>query len=699
VSFLVPGALWVLGLVAVPIVIHLFNRRRFRTVEWAPMEYLRQAFRKHRRRLRLEELLLLLVRTAFVALIALALARPSTSRPGWPWRHLDAPVARVVILDDSLSMGYRSAAGVAFERARHAALTLLEAWPDTDAVVILAATSPERPLSSAGRDLARAAIASAGLSDAACSMGACLAAAGRQLAQATEQTREVVLLTDLRKAGWDAGVAPAAEALARTGARLRVIDVGTESVDDVALVALEARQSAVFPRQPVQMTAKIRNGGQEAFGPASATLRTGTQERSLPIPRIGPGDEAPVTFTVSFDSPGAHPVEVTLPDDPLPADGLRLAVVWVRDALDIVVVDGNPSPQPFEGASDFVAAALGVGDLPVRVRVETDSEWLSRPPEAADLLVLCNLSSMPPAQAGHLESLVRRGMGVIVFPGDQVDPEAWNDRLHRGGRGILPVPISASRDGSFSGLAVMEVEPNPLAALKNVAPGTLSAIRGRRHMPLETAPESPAHVLAAFGGAGGAPAIVEATAGIGRVVVFSTTADRAWSDWPIDPSWVLAVRETAFWAARRGPTGLEREAGPRFDFRPEGRVTAPRLRVLGEDQDRAVEVRDDADGPVLHGGTALRAGAYDLAWTAENGAAIRRTVAVNPAASEASLARWDREGFRRFLGPLETDVLTDADLDAKERETVRELWRTLIWAAVVLFFAEGILTAHLGKAG
>jgi hypothetical protein len=364
-----------------------------------------------------------------------------------------------------------------------------------------------------------------------------------------------------------------------------------------------------------------------------------------------------------------------------------------------VVVDGDPSANPFEGESDFVAAALGVGELPVRVRVENDSEWLSRPPEAADLTVVCNLSSMPPSHAEQLDALVRRGMGLMVFPGDQVDPEAWNDRLDRGGRGILPAPMAVPRDGSFAGLAVGESEPSPLAPLRHLAAGALSGLRARRCMPIVPRPESAVRVLAQWGGPAGSPAIVDAAAGAGRVVLWATTADRAWSDWPVDPSWVLALRETAFDAARRGPAGLEREAGPPFVARPEGRATQPKLRVSGEDQERAVEIRTDEQGPALHGGPAVRAGTWALSWVAENGAEVRRTFAVNPAASESDLARWDREGFRKFVAPLETDVMTDSELDKSARDAVRELWRTLITGAAVFFLVESLLTAHLGKAG
>ena len=314
-----------------------------------------------------------------------------------------------------------------------------------------------------------------------------------------------------------------------------------------------------------------------------------------------------MTFPVSFDRPGAHPVSVTLPEDALPADGLRLAVVWVREKLDVVIVDGEPSVQPFESESDFVAAALGVGELPVRVRVAHDSEWLSQPPEASDLTILCNLASMPPAQAAHLEALVRRGMGLMIFPGDQVEPDAWNDRLDRGGAGILPAPLSPPRDAGLTGIVVGEAMPSPLDPLRRLAPGALSSIKARKCLELSQRVDPSTRVLARWAGPAGAPALVDRAAGAGRVVLWATTADRAWSDWPIDPSWVLAVRETAFDAARRGPPGLEREAGPELAFRPDGRVTHPRLRVAGEDQDRAVEVREEPDGVTLRCGPADRA--------------------------------------------------------------------------------------------
>ena len=62
--FLNSALLWGLGLASIPLIIHLLFRRKFRRVEWAPMRYLKLTIQRNRRRIQIEQLLQLLVRTA-----------------------------------------------------------------------------------------------------------------------------------------------------------------------------------------------------------------------------------------------------------------------------------------------------------------------------------------------------------------------------------------------------------------------------------------------------------------------------------------------------------------------------------------------------------------------------------------------------------------------------------------------------------
>src|SRR4029450_7265900 len=79
------GSAWMLGWAAaglLPILIHLWSRRKFREESWAAMEFLLAAMRKNARRIQLEQWLLLAVRTAILLVLALALADPQLSLLG-----------------------------------------------------------------------------------------------------------------------------------------------------------------------------------------------------------------------------------------------------------------------------------------------------------------------------------------------------------------------------------------------------------------------------------------------------------------------------------------------------------------------------------------------------------------------------------------------------------------------------------------
>src|SRR5437879_7469076 len=114
-SFLAPYMLWGAVAAGVPIALHFFFRSRYRRVPWAAMKFLLTSIEQTSRRLRFQELLLLLARVALLVLLALALARPSSTAGGGS--HGEA-VDAVFVLDNSLSMDARDGPATRLERAK-----------------------------------------------------------------------------------------------------------------------------------------------------------------------------------------------------------------------------------------------------------------------------------------------------------------------------------------------------------------------------------------------------------------------------------------------------------------------------------------------------------------------------------------------------------------------------------------------------
>src|SRR5258708_5622353 len=123
-SFFWAGAVCAAG----PVIIHLLNRRRYRVVQWAAMDFLRQAMKRNRRILRIRDLLLLILRTAAVLLFGAALARPYFARRQEQFDDRQ-PLHAVIVIDNSLSMAYESLEGSLLDKAKDRARELIERLP------------------------------------------------------------------------------------------------------------------------------------------------------------------------------------------------------------------------------------------------------------------------------------------------------------------------------------------------------------------------------------------------------------------------------------------------------------------------------------------------------------------------------------------------------------------------------------------
>ena len=269
-TFLSAGLLGGLLLATVPIIIHILNRRRFQVIDWPPMKYLKLTLKKNRKRIRIEQMILLAMRVLAVVLLILAVARPVISQgslsklmPG------KARVSRVIVIDDSLSMGYTTAGRTAFEMAQQAASEVIKNAGGQDALTLVVTSAPERPLvkEASMQDGAKYAGMVAGLrvTDTANHWGETLEAVRTALGAATFSNKEVVILTDLRASGWGGGkggdedVTRAANELAAERVPVRIIDVGDRRTENVALTKFELEDAIPLPDQPMHLTATIEN--------------------------------------------------------------------------------------------------------------------------------------------------------------------------------------------------------------------------------------------------------------------------------------------------------------------------------------------------------------------------------------------------------------------------------------------------------
>ncbi|HEX5105241.1 MAG TPA: BatA domain-containing protein, partial [Pirellulaceae bacterium] len=483
-TWMVNPWLFVAGAAAVslPIIIHLLNKRKFKIVDWAAMEFLLDADKKNRRRIRLENLLLLLLRCLAVLLIALLLARPFLPTSVTAGLINAAQFERIVLLDDSLSMQARLGNLSAWDSAQKRLIDLtggLAQDQSADNSLTLFLTSrPNQPLFSAAHlsqdsiDEINVTIERLEAGDRPANLDAALKEVESYLSsQPGNVNRVVYLLTDLRRRDWkESDTAPEAPVkvlgwLSKLVQGCFVIDAGDD--EDRNLTITEVRPEGTL----VQGVASRFDVGVKNHGATDARdLRVKfSAGDALPvettIDRLGPGEETSVRFNFTF-SGGEEPTEDArrqLPprqvrvelltgrqgeDDRLQADSVAFFPARLVRGIPVLIIDGDPSADFGKAESFYLRRNLappGPTASGVAVQIITENEL-----EAADLgkyqvIFLCNNYRLGDKTAENIERLrkwVENGGGLVIMPGDQIDEHFYSEQYYKDGAGLSPVRLT-----------------------------------------------------------------------------------------------------------------------------------------------------------------------------------------------------------------------------------------------------------------
>ncbi|MBN1491302.1 MAG: BatA domain-containing protein [Phycisphaerae bacterium] len=753
-AFVTPAALAVgLGAASIPVLIHLLARRRFRRIRWAAMEFLLEAERHNRRRLRLEEWILLALRCLAVFLIGLLFARWYVQPEG-----LAAALGgttqtqRIVVLDDSFSMGARAGDTTRFGLGK-AALGRLAQWVQQespqDTLSVFLASQPTQPLMAdrtlreGGLDVLNTALAPAEPSQRGACMRESLDAVRAWLdAHGTTINAAVYVISDFQAREW---LAPASDADAEnsplasladwndTGRSLRVVllDVGQAEVENTVVTSLVPSQAQVVTGVPARFTATIAHHGRRAAEPTTLRVYVGQVSRApVPVPRIEPGQTITVPIEVSFPNAGAESLSVELPDDALPIDNRRHLAVDVLRHVRVLLVNGEPDTEVFNDEVALLAAALrpdGPVDSGNEIEVIDENTLEDINLGGYHVVILANVYRITEAVAQQLERFAEAGGGVLFFVGDQVDPDIYNRLLVREGAGLLPAPLGDVIEAPASGPGFAFTDPDLTHALwRPVAAADLPFFEGivtSRFLAcaVEATSSGPAtrpaigasetagavrsatRTLLAYDDADRHPALLECTFGQGRVVLCTTTADKEWTNLPDRFAFVVLMQDLVQAIARRGDEGTAAVVGSPIvlDLEP-GRYeprAVVRTPVFPVEPDVTIDARPTPGGTMQLTWThTAQSGAYRFDLHETGGPVVARLAAVNVDPLESDLAHADPDRLRQFgeAVPIEyvagDAMMRDASADART-----ELWPTVLLLIVAVLMVEHALAWWFGS--
>lgn len=690
--------LMLLGLlgIAIPVAIHLIGRRRAKRVPFAAIDFLLGSDRKLARRLRLRELLLLCARILVCLAIPLVLAKPYTACEQKGPLVERGPQAAVIVIDDSLASRAERGGERLIESARAQARTILRRLGPEAEVALLLTSSRDRGSTELSRDhvgLADAIAATAATYLPADTTGT-MRRAAKLLSESTHKRRTIYLLSALAATGFAEGELPW---VAGAGPTLYVIDLAESApIENAAVTGIAIAPDPNAGTRGIRVSADIANFGAETIEDRDVTLEIAHRVVSRARVTLRPGE----TLTKRFAAVMPRDVRraelvVSLSPDALPADDHRYAFAELRDQVEVLLVNGDPRTVRHDDELFYLDIALRPGD-------RTDSGFaiarttVEELPRAAlsrhDVVVLANARALPAKLVAPLVTFVEAGGGLLITMGSNVDPDRYNESM----AALLPQALQsvldtgfgkrgAERQGRALRLAKVEVAHPALTALGDDMSGVRDAAFSSVMLLGPTTKVDDRRVLARYDS--GAAAMVEGRIGAGRVLLYTSSIDRDWTDLPIHPGYLPLWQQTIGYLGR----GLAKvDAGPQLVGR------AATIAVAANDE--RVEVQGPGDRRIVVEGDRLAdrnrvqierldaPGFYQVATAAAGGDAQRRpeldlAINIDPRGS-------DTRRVRQL--PTETPAMDAGDAGERPKRRI-ELWHALAAALLLFLSIESLL--------
>ena len=702
-TFLNPIVLFGLAAAAIPILIHLLNLRKLRTIEFSSLAFLKDLQRSSIRRLKLRQIILLVLRTLLVLAIVIAFARPALrgSMMGLPAGKASA--AMVIVLDDSPSMGLRNERGTLFAQAQEAAEDILAQAGENDRIYLLPLSTlrSETEHPAEGRDAIGKALRERRVTSVSVPYHEAMAAARELLKDSPDAQREVYLLSDAQATQFE-GDSTLLQSDPRLG--VFVLTLRPSQTENLAAGQLELRSQILAPGRALEVACELSNYGASPVTGTVASLYLDGTRVAQQSATIGGNASQTITLTGIARRAGAIDGTVQVEDDQLEIDNRSYFTVAVPEELTILIAGASGAETRFPELALTLA-----GDTTIAARFSVTPLEESRLGFAQfgayDVVVLSGISRFSEAEAARLATYVREGGGLVLFPGATTDLQNFNRVL----LAALGIPEATLTDltgdntegESFLSFTMVDID-HPLFS------GMFEEERSRRSqgdLPIESpritrviSSRSTGHTI--IGLAGGASFLSEFRLGGGSVMTFGVDAGGTWSDFPFKGIFAPLLHQMMLYlSARTVPpqryeTGRPLELTLRTERAPDDVFF---LRSPGGIDERLIPSGSSISGTLrVRAAAPAETGFYRLLRRSSGTEKPLLTVAVNAPARESNLAGAPREVMRSFFEHNGVDPSRIRWISAADEvgQTVYEarfgvdLWKYFLVLALILAIAE-----------
>lgn len=676
-SFSSPAMLHGLWAALLPLAIHLLNRRRTVTVAFSNVALLQTLQQDRMRRVRLKQILLLILRTLVILFLVLGFARPTLKGASG---NGAMRTSAVLLLDRSLSMSYRVRDGTLFDRARDRVKEVLQLFDTQDDVRLFQVDDRVEEVRPGRPDRLAARLEVLKSTHRGTDFRSALDAALSHVSRSAIQNKELYVISDFLRNGW----AAVPDTLFR-GRDVSVfcIPVRLSEANNVGIRDVSPLEGILAAGSASTLRVSLTDYGGPVRLRAPVQVYLDGRRIGQQVIRTEPGASRRLHFRFAPERGGQVPLRVELGDDDLAADNVYTSVLNVPERIRVLLVAEN------EDEAYFVSKALEAGS------VQTVSVRTVRPDELnADLLyrtdaaLLFNVPRLPAGILKFMENRVRNGMGLMILLGDRVDFRFYNSALLPGLFPASLVGIEGS-PGQETTYHRLREPPSDHSIFKAIA--SAEGLRSPRfYAYIRIRLGETAKPVLRF--RNGDPALAETGVGAGRVMLFAAglNTDRRWTDLPLTGFFVPFIHRLNRYLAAGSPGQADYSVGDRV-YRNRSNVQAREaLLKPPKGEPRTIWPEQRGVQSVWPVGEVDIPGVWEI--YARDRLADRFAVRIDPDEGDPTPASQER--LKRVFGGARLRIVEPGASPAdaiREARGGTELWRHALGLAFILMIVEAIV--------
>jgi hypothetical protein len=690
-NFLNPFALLGLAAASIPLVLHLLNLRRLKVIDFGTLRFLHELQQKQVRKLRLQQMLLLIIRTLLVVFAVLALARPAI-KSTLPLVGTTSRSSIVILIDNSGSMEASDGSGPRILQAKKVAKDIIAGLKDGDEVVVL----PMAGVDNSQRvDFTRTFAAALEqvdalqLSGGSAHLPSALRSIREQLSRALHLHKEVYVISDGQasltwRAPEDTTAALAEDVslfLVRIGEGQKGIEQNL-SVDSINVVT-----KLLQPDKPIEIEAFVRNGSDKDVQGALVSLAFDGRRISQISADVPAGATKRVVLASSPQRYGMVSASVELESDAIDKDNIRYAGILVP----------RPSRVGVVGSPNDTLLVRTVLTLPGMERFAPSLSTFATMSQASaafsELDVLAVLQGQhTAADAGLLRQFLENGGGAMVFAGAGIPALLSQAGLQ------MQAERSAPSESAFAVTTIDKT--HPLYSGVFVTTQDQASIRETSKIMRMQPASGGLDIVQTTAG----PLVSEFSVGQGKLLYVAVSPSLEWGSYPLTGLFAATTLRSTIYLVASRDQGIQAQIGETISVPISSRLTGQDRFIVKDAAQMALTLQPArlSSSTLLSVPPQYQPGVVKIS-TADSIPVT--TVTVNASTAESMLKFFEFGAWKPAVQPLveNGDHVVELEPGAsvakaiQQARTGSELWGVFTVLALLMAAAEMIVSTFMAR--